>query len=316
VAVSSGTTALHAALLAAGIQPGDKVLTTPLSFIATANSILFCGARPVFADIDPATFNLSPEAAEQALKKEKNIKAVILVHLYGMPADMDAFLKLKKKYKFILIEDCAQAHGATYKGIIAGSFGDLSAFSYYATKNIMTGEGGMVHTSNPRYDKLIRQIINHGRSGHSVHTILGYNFRLTNLAAGIGIVQLGKLKQWNAARKKNARYLSEHLQGLGFITTPAIPAHADPVFHQYTVRIPHVLRKKFMEYLQKNGVGNGIYYPEVIYRQPFYQKMGYKKGLCPVAEKAVQEVLSLPVHPALTAKDLETIVTVIRGFKA
>ena len=170
---------MRAALLACGIKPGDKVLTTPFSFIATANAILYCGTKPVFADIDPKTFNLSPAETEKALKHDKGIKAVIIVHLYGQPCDMEAFMKLKKKYKFILIEDCAQAHGARFKSKVVGSYGDASAFSFYATKNVTTGEGGLILTSNPKIDGLARQIINHGRDGHSNHTILGYNFRLT-----------------------------------------------------------------------------------------------------------------------------------------
>jgi dTDP-4-amino-4,6-dideoxygalactose transaminase len=315
VAVSSGTTALHAALLACGIKQGDKVLTTPLSFIATANSILFCGAKPVFADIDPVTFNLSPRSAEEALKKDKSIKAIIVVHLYGMPADMKEFVRLKKKYDVALIEDCAQAHGAKCYGRIVGSIGDASAFSFYATKNIMTGEGGTIHTNNQLIDKRVRQIINHGREGHSTHTVLGFNFRLTNIAAGIGIVQLKKLDKWNAMRRKNAEYLTRSLETLPFLRTPVIPSNFEPVFHQYTLRVTPGLRAEFMKHLAKKGVGCGIYYSDVIYRQPLYQKLGYKKGSCPEAEKAVEEVVSIPVHPALSKKDLVSIVDGIRSFK-
>jgi dTDP-4-amino-4,6-dideoxygalactose transaminase len=314
VAVSSGTTALHAALLACGIGPGDKVLTTPFSFIATANSILFCGAKPVFADIDPATYNLSPAAVEQVLKKEKNIKAVIVVHLYGTPADMAAFLRLKKKYGFILIEDCAQAHGATFKGKVVGSFGEANAFSYYATKNAMCGEGGAVHTNSALIDRRLRQIINHGRSGQSTHTVLGYNFRLTNLAAGIGIVQLKRLAVWTEARRANAAFLTENLRGLDHVVTPIEPDDTMPVYHQYTIRVPRQLRKAFMQHLQSKGVGCGVYYPYAIHRQPLYVKLGYKAGLCPQAEKAAQEVVSLPVHPALKKNDLTIIVEAIRSF--
>ncbi|MHB9154615.1 MAG: DegT/DnrJ/EryC1/StrS family aminotransferase [Endomicrobiales bacterium] len=315
VATSNGTTALHAALLACGIRPGDKVLTTPFSFIATANSILFCGAKPVFADIDPATYNLSPEAAEKALRKHRNIKAIIVVHLYGQPADMGAFLRLKKKYRLALIEDCAQAHGARYKGRCVGSFGDAAAFSYYATKNITTGEGGIILTSAPRVDRLARQLINHGRDGQSTHTILGYNFRLTNLAAGIGLVQLKKLGRWNEARRKNGAFLTSRLEGLDFLETPFVPSFSEPVFHQYTVRVDAGLRPEFMKYLSENGIGCGIYYPTAIYRQPLYQGLGYAAGLCPEAERAAREVVSLPVHPALTRKDLETIAGTISRFK-
>jgi dTDP-4-amino-4,6-dideoxygalactose transaminase len=316
VAVSSGTTALHAALLACGIKAGDKVLTTPFSFIATANSILFCGAKPIFADIDPHTCNLSPVAAEAALKREKNVKAVILVHLYGRAADMGAFKRLKKKYGFVLIEDCAQAHGATFGGQTVGSFGDASAFSFYATKNVMCGEGGTVQTNYVRIDRLARQIINHGRAGHSTHAILGYNFRLTNLAAGIGIVQLNKLENWTAARIRNARYLNNEFAGLGYVITPVPPENGTAVYHQYTVRVPQKVRKAFMRHLQKRGVGCGVYYPYAIYRQPLYRDLGFRSGICPEAERASREVVSLPVHPALTRKDLETIADAVKSFRA
>ena len=179
-----------------GIKPGDKVVTTPFSFIATANSILFCGAKPVFADIDPETYNINPLELEKVLKREKNVKAVLIVHLYGLTCDMDAILKLKKKYKFKLIEDACQAHGASYRNKKAGSFGDAAAFSFYATKNMMTGEGGITLTNDAKMDKYGRQIINHGREGHLIHTVLGYNYRLTNLEAAIGIDQIEQLESW------------------------------------------------------------------------------------------------------------------------
>lgn len=316
VATSNGTTALHAALLACGIKPGDKVLTTPFSFIATANSILYCGAKPVFADIDPATYNLSPQAAEKALVEHKDIKAVVLVHLYGMPADMDAFMRLKKKYGFILIEDCAQAHAAKFKGKAVGGFGEASAFSFYATKNVTTGEGGVVLTGDPKIDSLTRQIINHGRDGQSNHTVLGYNFRLTNLAAGIGVEQMKKLDEWSAQRRKNAGYLSAKLAGISQITLPAETQGAEPVFHQYTIRVTGASRQKFMEHLKAKGIGSGIYYPCAIYEQPLYRDLGYKTGICPEAEKAGKEVLSLPVHPALKTEELDQIASAVKGFFA
>lgn len=314
IATSNGTTALHAALLACGIKPGDKVLTTPFSFIATANSILYCGAKPVFADIDPRTFNISPVEAEKALKKDKTIKAVIIVHLYGMPCDMEAFMKLKKKYKFILIEDCAQAHGARFKSKVVGSFGDASAFSFYATKNVTTGEGGLVLTNNPKTDAMTRQLINHGRDGHSNHTVLGYNFRLTNLAAGIGIEQLKSLDDWSNIRRENAAYLTSHLSDLKHIKTPFIPKNVTPVFHQYTIRIRKDLREKLMDHLKGRGIGHGIYYSCAIYQQPLYQKLGYRHGLCPETERAISEVLSLPVHPALKRHELDAVVNAVREF--
>ena len=314
LATANGTVALHTALIASGIKKGDKVLTTPFSFIATANSILYCGAVPVFADISPETYNLSPEACEEILEKDKSIKAIIIVHLYGMPCDMDSFQKLKQKHNLLLIEDCAQAHGAKFKGKMVGSFGDVSAFSYYATKNVTTGEGGIVLTDSEKIYDLSKQLINHGRSEHSVHTILGYNYRLTNIAAAIGIAQMSRLEEWNRKRRGNADFLSHSLAGVKFIKTPKIPEGCEPVFHQYTISIKADIRERFMEYLLKNEVGCGVYYPMAIYNQPLYRGLGFKEGLCGEAEKAAQEVVSIPVHPALNKNDLEKIVSVIRNF--
>jgi perosamine synthetase len=315
VAVSNGTTALHAALLAAGIKEGDHVLTTAMSFIATANSILYCQAKPIFADIDPKTYNISPVAAEALLKKNKKIKAILLVHLFGTPCDMDAFLRLSKKYRVKLIEDCAQAHGATFNGKTVGTFGAASAFSFYATKNVMCGEGGIVLTNSATIDKLARSIINHGRSEHSTHNILGYNYRLTNLAAAIGVVQMGHLEKWNECRRSNAAYLTKHLSVLPFVSTPVIPENVTPVFHQYTIRVNSKIRERLMKHLQSKGVGCGIYYPVPMHLQQIYRKLGFKAGLCPVAEKAATEVLSIPVHPALKPADLKLIVDTFRTFK-
>ncbi|MCL2389410.1 MAG: DegT/DnrJ/EryC1/StrS family aminotransferase, partial [Elusimicrobia bacterium] len=246
VACANGTVSLHASLLACGIKAGDKVATTPFSFIASANSILHAGCRPVFADIDPETYNICPESLEKILKKEKNIKAVLIVHLYGLMCDMDAILKLKKKYKFKLIEDCAQAHGAEYKGKRAGSFGDASSFSFYATKNAMTGEGGVILTNDAKILETLKMVVNHGRSSHSVHEILGYNYRLTNLAAAIGIAQIDKLEKRTNQRISNASAYNEAFKNLNFLQTPVIPKNARHVFHQYTLRIKPTIRQKFI----------------------------------------------------------------------
>lgn len=315
IANANGTTSLHTALLMCGVGPGDKVVTTPFSFIATANSILFCGAKPLFADIDPETYNINPEELEKILKKEKNVKAVIAVHLYGLVCDMDAIMKLKKKYKFKLIEDACQAHGASYGNKKAGSFGDAAGFSFYATKNMMTGEGGIVLTNDAGMDKCARRIINHGRQGHSTHIALGYNYRLTNLAAAIGIAQLEQLEDWIEKRNANAQKYNKAFEGLDFIKTPSVPKKCRHVFHQYTVRVKASQRDKFMKYLRDNGVGCGIYYDTVMYRQPYYKKLGYKAGICPEAEKAAKEVLSLPVHPSLSKADTDRIIKTVKDYK-
>ncbi|MDR1243731.1 MAG: DegT/DnrJ/EryC1/StrS family aminotransferase [Endomicrobium sp.] len=315
IANANGTTSLHTALLMCGIKPKDKVITTSFSFIATANSILMCGAEPIFVDIDPKTFNISPVELEQALQKEKNVKAVLVVHLYGLTCDMDAILKLKKKYGFKLIEDACQAHGAEFKNKKAGSFGDVSAFSFYATKNMMTGEGGIVLTNNKDYDKYGRQIINHGREGHSTHVVLGYNYRFTNLAAAIGIAQLQQLESWIGKRIKNANMYSQAFKELDFLQIPFVPKHSRHVFHQYTIRVSDKEREKFIEYLSRNGVGSGIYYNTVMYNQPFYKHLGYKQGLCKEAEKAAQEVVSIPLHPSIKKNEILKIIKVVQGYK-
>ncbi|MDR3048647.1 MAG: DegT/DnrJ/EryC1/StrS family aminotransferase [Elusimicrobiota bacterium] len=315
IANVNGTAALHTALLSCGIKAGDKVATTSFSFIATANSILFCGAKPIFVDINPDTFNINPIELEKKLKKEKNIKAVIIVHLYGCPCDMDAILRLKKKYKFILIEDCAQAHGAEFNNKRVGSFGDAGAFSFYATKNMMTGEGGMVVSDSVKIVQAAKQIVNHGRAGHSQFTCLGYNFRMTNLAAAIGIAQLEQLDEWTKKRNENAAKYNDAFKDLDFLQIPIIPNGYKHVFHQYTLRIKGGQRAKFMQYLKDNGVGCGIYYDTAMHRQPFYQKLGYKAGLCPEAEKAAKEVVSIAVHPSLSSQDTDSVISVIKGYK-
>lgn len=315
IATSNGTTALHTALLMCGVKPKDKVITTSFSFIATANSILFCGTKPIFVDIDPKTFNIDPIKLEETLKKEKNVKAVLIVHLYGLTCDMDAILKLKKKYGFKLIEDACQAHGAEFKNKKAGSFSDASAFSFYATKNMMTGEGGIVLTNNKDYDKYGRQVINHGRDGHSTHTVLGYNYRLTNLVAAIGIAQLEQLESWIAKRIENANMYNKAFKNLGFLQTPFIPKNSRHVFHQYTLRVDAKEREKFIKHLANNGIASGIYYNNVMYNQPFYKQLGYKKGICKEAEKAACKVLSIPVHPSLTKSEIEKIIKTIKSYK-
>lgn len=315
IVCSNGTTALNTALLACGIKPGDKVITTPFTFIATSNSILYCGAKPIFADIDPKTYDIDPKSVENILKKEKNVKAVVCVHLYGLPCDMGELLKLKKKYKFALIEDACQAHLAKYKNKTVGTIGDAGCFSFYATKNMTTGEGGAVLTNNSKIEKLSRKIINHGRMAHYGHDMLGYNFRLTNVCAAIGIAQCEQIEKWTQQRISNAAKLSEGLKDCDFLETPFVPKGYTHVYHQYTVRVKDGLRDKLMQYLKDNGIGCGIHYPEVLHRQPLYKNLGYKQNLCPVAEQAAKEVLSLPVHPSLSKKDIDTIIKVIKGFK-
>ena len=312
IATSNGTTALHVALLAAGVQPGDKVLTTPFTFIASGNSILYCDAKPVFVDIDPETFLIDPEKIKEALEKDPEIKALLIVHLYGLSCDMDRIMPLVEKHNLILIEDCAQSHGAEYGGKKTGSFGHAAAFSFYPTKNMTTGEGGIVVTDKEDIAAKARQIINHGRSGRYFHDMLGYNYRMTDIAAAIGSVQLSKLDGFNAKRVANAQYLSENLQGLSWLETSYVPKQCSHVYHQYTVKVEK--RDAFAQWLQEKGVGNSIVYPIPIHRQPFYQEIVGKDLALPRAEEVAEQVISLPIHPALTLEQLEEMVVIIKSF--
>ena len=308
VATSSGTTALHVALLAHGIGEGDEVITSPFTFISSANSILFTGARPVFVDIDPVTFNLDPDLVEAAITPRT--KAIMPVHLFGLPADMDPLMAIAQEHGLAVIEDACQAHGAEYGGRRVGGFG-TGCFSFYPTKNMTTAEGGMVTTDDEEIDEACRVIRQHGMRRRYYHDELGYNFRMTDVHAAIGLAQLEKLEGFNQARMANAAYFSRHLAG---VTTPAAPDGRRHVFHQYTVRVSDGRRDDLREHLAANGVGTGVYYPVPIHRQAYYAgELGYDLSL-PAAERAADEVLSLPVHPALSRENLETIVATVSDF--
>ncbi len=307
VAVSSGTTALHLAMLAHGIGPGDEVITTPFTFIATANSVLYVGARSVFVDIEPDTFNVDPARIEE--KITPRTKAILPVHLFGHPAEMDAIMEIAERHGLLVIEDAAQAHGAEYHGRKVGSFG-TGVFSFYPTKNMTTGEGGMVTTDDDRLAERLRLLRDHGMPRRYVHEVLGYNFRMTNIAAAIGLAQLRRLDEFNRVRIANAAYLSERLHR---VVTPVVRPGVRHVFHQYTVRVPDS-RDEAVEKLREAGIGVGIYYPIPIHRQPLYRQLGYDDRL-PVAERAAGEVLSLPVHPSLSRADLDRIVEAVEALR-
>ena len=316
ISTSSGTTAVCLALQAAGVNWGDKVITTPFTFIATSNSILYCGAEPVFADVDERTFNISPSSIEEVIKNVTGVKAILAVHLYGLAADMDAIEEICKKYNLTLIEDCAQSHGAKYKGKMTGTFGKSAAYSFYPTKNMTTGEGGMVTSMDPDVLENARMLREHGASREYMHETLGYNYRMTNIEAAIGISQLEKLNKFNAIRKENARYFLQELAGLPFLTLPFVPMDCEHVYHQFTVKLPDEnTRDKFIGYLKENQVGTKVYYPMGIHQQPFYKKLGFGNMCFPVTEKLTKQVVSLPIHPAVTSKDREYIVEIIKGFK-
>ena len=309
IATTSGTTALHTALLAHGIGDGDEVITSPFTFIASANSILFAGAKPVFVDIDPLTYNIDPNLIEPAITTRT--RAIMPVHLFGLSCDMDPIMAIAEKYGLVVIEDACQSHGATYKGNKVGSFG-TGAFSLYPTKNITSAEGGMVTTSDDAVAEKCRVIRQHGMRRRYYHDEIGFNFRMTDLHAAVGLEQLKKLGKFNRARRQNALFLTEHLEG---VLVPDVPEGYDHVFHQYTVRVPGGRRDELIEHLHQREVGTGVYYPVPIHKQTFYlEQLGYNLYL-PESERAAQEVISLPVHPALNRSDLEIIVEAVNDFE-
>lgn len=313
VAVSSGTTALHLALLAHDIGPGDEVITSPFSFIASANAILYVGATPRFVDIEPDYYTLDVGQLEQAITART--RAIIPVHLFGQPCDMPAILALAEKYNLAVIEDSCQAHGARINGRSVGH-GTTACYSFYPTKNMTTGEGGMVTTFSAQVADKIRLLREHGMPQRYRHEILGYNFRMTDIQAAIGLAQLAKLPAWNRKRVANAEYLSWRLaerfaeEGDGFepMVLPKVRADATHVFHQYTVRVED--RTALLQHLDAHGIGYGIYYPTPIHRQPLYLDLGYDESL-PVAEAMSEKVVSLPVHPSLSEAELDKVLAAL-----
>lgn len=305
-AVNNGTSALSLALSATGINAGDEVITSPLTFVATANSIISCGATPVFGDINEESYNLSPESIiEQITDKTK---AIMPVHLYGMPAKMVEIEEIADEYGLKLIGDAAQAHGASIDGKMVGNFGDVECFSFYPTKNMTTGEGGMVTTNDKETYNKLNSIRNHGRPDSKLgvyeHDRFGLNLRLTDIGSAIGRVQLGKLSKFNELRKRNASILTEKLSDIDKIKTPKVKNGFEHSWHQYTIRVKN--REDLTEYLKERDIGTGKYYPRLICDYPHLQK--YKSD-CTTAKELVREVISLPVHPGLSLKDLEKITT-------
>ncbi len=303
VATSSGTTALHIALLAHGIVAGDEVITSPFTFIASANSILYAGATPVFADIQEDTLNIDPIAVERAITPRT--KAIMPVHLYGHPCDMDALMEIARAHDLKLIEDSAQAIGATYRGKHVGSFG-TGAFSLYATKNVMSGEGGMITTDDDEVAERARMIRSHGMRRRYYHEMVGYNFRMTDLHAAIGLAQLDRLSDFTEKRRANAAYLNSRIER---VVTPRVREGCGHVWHQYTVRLgKEEDRDQVIARLTAAGIGTGVFYPVPAHQQTYMRERVGEYRL-PVAEQAAREVLSLPVHPLLSQQDLDTIVT-------
>jgi len=303
IATNSGTSALHTALAAQGIKEGDEVITTAFSFFATASCVLMQNATPVFVDIDPKTYNIDPALIEA--KISDRTKAIIPVHLYGQPCEMREIMDIAKANNLAVIEDAAQAHGAEYKAKKVGAIGDIGVFSFYSTKNIITGEGGMITTDNEEIAERARLIRNHGQSRRYFHDCLGYNYRMTNIAAAIGLVQLNKIDTLSLRRMSNARYYGEQLN----VKKPFVSPNVKHVFHQYTIRVKD--RDKFQAHLERKGVGYGIYYPVPLPSQPLFDS----NELFEVAELASKEVISIPVNPSLKRVDVEKVVKVVNGYE-
>ncbi len=308
VALNSGTSGLHLGLLAAGIGPGDEVIVPSFTFAATANSVALTGATPVFVDIEPDYFGLDPRAVEAAITPRT--RAIMPVHLYGHPALVKELLAIADRHRIDLFEDAAQAHGAAVDGAPVGTFGKFAMFSLYPTKNMTSGEGGMVACETPELVRGIKLLRNQGMEAQYKNEVIGFNNRMTDIHAAIGRVQLTKVGEWTRQRQANAAFLDANLTG---VTIPPVAQGAVHVYHQYTVRVPEG-RDDFVTALREEyGVGSGVYYPVPNHRLDSLKK--YAEGLdLPETEKAAREAVSLPVHPSLSQGDLERIVEAVNAL--
>ena len=304
IAVNSGTSALHMAFVAAGIKAGDEVIVPSFTFAATANSVVLAGGTPVFADIEENFFNMDPKSAEAAITPRT--RALMPVHLYGHPAALREYKDIAARHNLLLFEDAAQAHAASLDGIPVGAWGVAGSFSFYPTKNMTSGEGGMVTTPCDHIARKTRLLRNQGMEKRYENEIAGYNTRMTDIHAAIGRVQLKKLAGWTKQRQDNAKFLDDNLKG---VIVPPVADGAVHVYHQYTIRVVDQDRDAFAEELGKRGVGSGVYYPIPNHRLPSY---GQTLDL-PVTEQVAKQCLSIPVHPSLSQGDLEKIVEVINA---
>jgi dTDP-4-amino-4,6-dideoxygalactose transaminase len=303
IAVNSGTSALHLALLAAGVGPGDEIITVPFTFVASVATILYTGAKPVLVDIEPRTFNMNPAAIQAAISPRT--KAIMPVHLYGHPADMDFIMDVARKLGLIVIEDAAQAHGARYKGRPVGSIGDIACFSFYPAKNLGAyGEGGAVTTSNPAYAEKIRSLRDWGQDRKYHHVLHGYNYRLEAIQGAILRVKLRHLETWTEARRRIVEKYGDLLADAD-VVLPVEMEWARHVYHLFTVRSKN--RDATQAALLKQGIQTGVHYATPVHLQPAYRKLGYGPGSLPESEKAAKEVLSLPIYPELTDAQLEMV---------
>ncbi|WP_254862669.1 DegT/DnrJ/EryC1/StrS family aminotransferase [Halovivax gelatinilyticus] len=312
VATSNGTTALTATLEAIGLEPGDAVVTSPFSFVASANAIRLAGGRPVFADIDPETFTIDENAVAKQCSDRDDIVGILPVHLYGCPAPMTELVEIADEHDLFVVEDACQAHGASIDGDRVGSLGDAACFSFYPTKNMTTGEGGIVTTDDEALAARVASYINHGRRESNdrgyEHAQLGHNHRMTSIAAAIGRRQLDRLPSFTDARRTNASYYDEHLADAP-VSRPAVPDGYGHVYHQYTIRVDD--RDALRSSLDAANVETGVYYPTPIHQLPAYDAVHTAATDLPVAERASREVLSIPVHPGIGTDACRRVVRAI-----
>ena len=308
VAVNSGTAALHTALLTAGVKEGDEVIVPSFTFHSTAEVVLLTGADPVFADIDPDTYTITSETVEGVLTTKT--KVILPVHLYGLPADLDPLKKLAKERGLTLIEDAAQAHGAQYNGAMIGTVGDMTCFSFYAGKNMTTGEGGIVTTNDDDYAEKLRMVRSHGEQRPYWPTMIGNNYRMNEIQAAIGMTQLRKLPSFLERRTKNAEFLNEKLGVLGKVMPPKEPEDRKHAWYLYTLRLRGAnagKRNKVVEKLRSKNIEASVYYESPLHMLPLYREISTSRRPIPETEKACRQVFSLPVHPKLSAAELEYI---------
>lgn len=303
-AVNSGTSALHLALLASDVGPGDEVITVSMTFVATTAAILYCGAKPVFVDVDPVSWTMSPALIEAAITPRT--KAILPVHLHGLMADMDPIMEIARRHGLVVIEDAAQAHGAEYKGRRAGSIGDLGCFSFYPGKNLGAyGEGGAVVTNSPDLARRISLLRDWGQESKYNHVIAGYNFRMDGIQGAVLNVKMDHVESWTEGRRTVATQYDSLLEKLPF-ERPRAPTHSRHVYHAYAVRLPR--RDETLKVLQEGGIGVGIHYPVPVHLQKAYANLGYRAGDYPVTERLANEFLSLPIYPELRLDQVAEVV--------
>jgi len=309
VATNSGTSALHTALYALGVGKDDEVITTPFTFVATANAVLMQNARPVFVDIDDKTFNIDPDKIEEKITEKT--KAIIPVDLFGHLYDHVKIQKIAKKYGLVILEDACQAVCGERDGKKAGQCGDMAAFSFYATKNLMCGEGGIITTDNEKYAERAKRFRQHGQNEHVKYEYLdiGYNYRMMDLQAAIALEQIRRIEEFTKKRQKNAALLSKGLKQISGIVVPYVVENTKHAFHQYSVLVPAEKRENIVKGLGETGVGCGVFYPVPLHLQPHFKKFGYREGDFPIAEKISKQILSLPVNPLLSENDIQKIIS-------